>query len=341
MVEGFAAAIAAAGVWAVSSAVIAHQGRSIDPFSISLLRAIWAGIFLIGAVFVLGAEGDFGRMSAGDLAQLIGAGFISTAVAETLYAFTIPLFGFTRTYTTTTAAAVLFAYVFGFLFIGDTLTVLVGVGSVVVLAGVYIVAIYGKSRRHVGGVEEAARVEPAVALPGALLPYAFGVGLVLAVVTGMAWGGVSVWLRSAAEGFDAAAAGVVRMPVVLPALALLRSAAEGFDAAAAGVVRMPVVLPALALLAGVQSRSSLRRRAISRRSFVWLALSGALGTGLVILLIITALQRIGAGEFTVLFNTGPVFGIVLGAIFLRERVTPWAVIGALLVLGGIAMIAMR
>ncbi len=314
MVEGFAAAIAAAGVWAVSSAVIAHQGRSIDPFSISLLRAIWAGIFLIGAVFVLGAEGDFGRMSAGDLAQLIGAGFISTAVAETLYAFTIPLFGFTRTYTTTTAAAVLFAYVFGFLFIGDTLTVLVGVGSVVVLAGVYIVAIYGKSRRHVGGVEEAARVEPAVALPGALLPYAFGVGLVLAVVTGMAWGGVSVWLRSAAEGFDAAAA---------------------------GVVRMPVVLPALALLAGMQSRSSLRRRAISRRSFVWLALSGALGTGLVILLIITALQRIGAGEFTVLFNTGPVFGIVLGAIFLRERVTPWAVIGALLVLGGIAMIAMR
>ena len=314
MVEGFAAAIAAAGVWAVSSAVIAHQGRSIDPFSISLLRAIWAGIFLIGAVFVLGAEGDFGRMSAGDLAQLIGAGFISTAVAETLYAFTIPLFGFTRTYTTTTAAAVLFAYVFGFLFIGDTLTVLVGVGSVVVLAGVYIVAIYGKSRRHVGGAEEAARVEPAVALPGALLPYAFGVGLVLAVVTGMAWGGVSVWLRSAAEGFDAAAA---------------------------GVVRMPVVLPALALLAGMQSRSSLRRRAISRRSFVWLALSGALGTGLVILLIITALQRIGAGEFTVLFNTGPVFGIVLGAIFLRERVTPWAVIGALLVLGGIAMIAMR
>ena len=310
MVEGFAAAIAAAGVWAVSSAVIAHQGRSIDPFSISLLRAIWAGIFLIGAVFVLGAEGDFGRMSAGDLAQLIGAGFISTAVAETLYAFTIPLFGFTRTYTTTTAAAVLFAYVFGFLFIGDTLTVLVGVGSVVVLAGVYIVAIYGKSRRHVGGAEEAARVEP----PGALLPYAFGVGLVLAVVTGMAWGGVSVWLRSAAEGFDAAAA---------------------------GVVRMPVVLPALALLAGMQSRSSLRRRAISRRSFVCLALSGALGTGLVILLIITALQRIGPGEFTVLFNTGPVFGIVLGAIFLRERVTPWAVIGALLVLGGIAMIAMR
>ena len=314
MVEGFAAAIAAAAVWAVSGAVIAHQARFVDPFSISFLRAIWAGIFLIAAVFILGVEGDFGRMSVGDVAQLIGAGFLSTAVAETLYAFTIPLFGFTRTYTTATASAVLTAYLFGLLFIGDTLTVLVGVGSVVVLAGVYTVVIYGKPRRQADGVEEAVRVEPAVAPPGVLLRYAFAAGLVLAVVTGMAWGGVSVWLRSVAEGFDPAAA---------------------------GVVRMPVVLPVLALLAGMQPRSSLRRRAISRRSFVWLALSGALGTGLVILLIITALQRIGAGEFTVLFNTGPVFGIALGVIFLRERITPWALIGALLVLGGIAMIAMR
>lgn len=314
MVEGFAAAIAAAAVWAVSGAVIAHQARFVDPFSISFLRAIWAGIFLIAAVFVLGVEGDFGRMSVSDVAQLIGAGFLSTAVAETLYAITIPLFGFTRTYTTATASAVLTAYLFGLLFIGDTLTVLVGVGSVVVLAGVYTVVIYGKPRRHAGGAEEAVRVEPAVAPPGLLLRYAFAAGLVLAVVTGMAWGGVSVWLRSVAEGFDPAAA---------------------------GVVRMPVVLPVLALLAGMQSHSSLRRRAISRRSFVWLALSGALGTGLVILLIITALQRIGAGEFTVLFNTGPVFGIALGVIFLRERITPWALIGALLVLGGIAMIAMR
>ena len=183
-----------------------------------------------------------------------------------------------------------------------------------VLAGVYTVVIYGKPRRHADGVEEAVRVDPAVAPPGVLLRYAFATGLVLAVVTGMAWGGVSVWLRSVAESFDPAAA---------------------------GVVRMPVVLPVLALLAGMQSHSSLRRRAISRRSFVWLALSGALGTGLVILLIITALQRIGAGEFTVLFNTGPVFGIALGVIFLRERITPWALVGALLVLGGIAMIAMR
>ena len=314
MVEGFAAAIAAAAVWAVSGAVIAHQARFVDPLSISCLRAIWAGIFLIAAVFVLGVEGDFGRMSVSDVAQLIGAGFLSTAVAETLYAITIPLFGFTRTYTTATASAVLTAYLFGLLFIGDTLTVLVGVGSVVVLAGVYTVVIYGKPRRQADGAEEAVRVEPAVAPPGVLLRYAFAAGLVLAVVTGMAWGGVSVWLRSVAEGFDPAAA---------------------------GVVRMPVVLPVLVLLAGMRSHSSLRRRAISRRSFVWLALSGALGTGLVILLIITALQRIGAGEFTVLFNTGPVFGIALGVVFLRERITPWALIGALLVLGGIAMIAMR
>ena len=314
MLEGFAAAIAAAGVWAVSSAVIAHQARRIDPFSISFLRATWAGIFLIAAVFAFGAEDDFGRMSAGDVAQLIGAGFLSTAVAETLYAFTIPLFGFTRTYTITTATSVLFAFIFGALFIGDTVTVLVGAGSVVVLAGVYMVAIYGRPRELaiVPGLSQAdkSRISP----PSLLLRHAFVAGLLLAIVTGVTWGGVSVWLRSATEGFDATAA---------------------------GVVRMPVVLPALALIAGLQSRSSIRQRTIGWRSFAWLAFSGVIGTGLVIFLIITALQRIGAGEFTVLFSTGPLFGILLGAVFLRERATPWAIAGALVVLAGIGMIAAR
>lgn len=317
MFEGFAAAIAAAGVWAVSSAVIAHQAQRIDPFSISFLRATWAGIFLIVAVFALGAQGDFGRMSAGDIAQLIGAGFLSTAVAETLYAFTIPLFGLTRTYTITTATSVLFAYVFGVIFIGDTVTVLVGVGSVVALSGVYLVAIYGRPGRHsppTGEPGQAGATKPRVAPPGLLLRYAFVSGLVLAIGTGVIWGGVSVWLRSATEGFDATAA---------------------------GVVRMPVVIPTLALLVALQRQSSLRRREVPLRSFAWLALSGMIGTGLVILLIITALQRISAGEFTVLFNTGPLFGMALGALFLRERITPWALVGALLVLSGIAMIASR
>ena len=334
MAEGYAAAVVAAFVWAVSGAVIAHQGKRIDAFSISVVRATASLLFLVPAIFVLGAQGDFSRMSAGDIAQLIGTGFMATAIAETLFAVTIPLFGLTRTFTIAQGGTVLFAYVFGLIFIGDKITVLIGLGSAVVVAGVYIIANYGRPREEpvnraaaeptpiAGGSVDVAE-EPAGAMAGDALfgpiaafarAHAFAVGLTLSIAMAMMWGGASVWLRSASEGFDASAA---------------------------AAIRMPVVIPFLILVAGVQPRSSLRRRSIPRRSLVWLTVSGMLGTGLVVVLIVASLQRVSAGEFTVLFNTGPLFGIVLGAIFLRERITPWVVVGAALVLGGIAMVAVR
>ena len=336
MAEGYAAAVAAAFVWAVSGAVIAHQGKRIDAFSISVVRATASLLFLVPAIFVLGAQDDFSRMSASDIAQLIGTGFMATAIAETLFAVTIPLFGLTRTFTIAQGGTVLFAYVFGLIFIGDKITVLIGFGSAVVVAGVYIIANYGRPREEpvdrvaasaeatliTGGSVEAAAA-PAGTMAGDALfgpvatfarAHAFAVGLTLSIAMAMMWGGASVWLRSASEGFDASAA---------------------------AAIRMPVVIPFLILVAGMQPRSSLRRRSIQRRSLVWLAVSGMLGTGLVVVLIVASLQRVSAGEFTVLFNTGPLFGMVLGAIFLRERITPWVVVGAALVLGGIAMVAVR
>ena len=322
MAEGYAAAVAAAFVWAVSGAVIARQARRVDPFSISVVRVTASLLFLVPAIFVLGAQGDFARMSAGDIAQLIGTGFLATALAETLFAVTIPLFGLTRTLTIAQGGTVLFAYVFGLIFIGDKITVLIGIGSVVVVAGVYIVANYGRARTGgarpiAGGREVAAPAQTSVrfgAVARFAQAHAFAVGLTLSIAMAIMWGGASVWLRSAAEGFDAAAA---------------------------AAIRMPVVIPFLVLVAGIQPQSSLRRWAIPRRSLAWLALSGMTGTGLVVVLIVTSLQRVSAGEFTVLFNTSPLFGMVLGAIFLRERITIWVVVGAALVLGGIVLITIR
>ena len=322
MAEGYAAAIAAAFVWAVSGAVIARQAWRVDPFSISVVRVTASLLFLVPAIFVLGAQGDFARMSVSDMAQLIGTGFLATALAETLFAVTIPLFGLTRTLTVAQGGTVLFAYVFGLIFIGDKITVLIGIGSLVVVAGVYIVANYGRARTGgpgaIAGESEVAAPALASGRFGAVARFArahaFAVGLTLSIAMAMMWGGASVWLRSASEGFDAAAA---------------------------AAIRMPVVIPFLVLIAGIQPQSSLRRWAIPRRSLAWLAVSGMTGTGLVVVLIVTSLQRVSAGEFTVLFNTSPLFGMILGAIFLHERITVWVVVGAALVLGGIAMIAIR
>ena len=140
MIEGYAAAVAAAFVWAVSGAVISNQAKHVDPFSISAIRATSSLLFLVPVIFLTGSQGDFGKMSASDIAQLIGTGFIATAIAETLFAVTIPLFGLTRTFTIAQGGTVLFAYIFGLVFIGDEITILIGIGSalVVVLSLIHI-----------------------------------------------------------------------------------------------------------------------------------------------------------------------------------------------------------
>jgi drug/metabolite transporter (DMT)-like permease len=140
----------------------------------------------------------------------------------------------------------------------------------------------------------------------------YAVGVTLAITMAALWGASTVWIRDASAGFDAAAAVSVRMPVVV------------------------LFLLALALF---QPRSDLRRRALPRQSHLPLALSGILGTGITGLFIVISLHHIGAGSFTVLFSTAPLFGMVLAAIFLGERITAWLLVGALLIVGGIALIA--
>ena len=327
MAIGIAAALSAAAAWAVASALIARWATRIDASSLSFVRAVWALLFLFAAGAVLGAD-SYTRMSTTDIAQLAAAGFLATGLAQTLYAATIPILGLNPTFIITTGGTVVFAYVFGAVFIDDPITWQDGAGSTLVIGGVYAVAIYGRRK---------APISPRVPLPiaGGSLPsddetlvailerrdaatvgwphaHRHTIGIALAIAMAALWGAATVWIRDAAEGFDAAAAVSVRMPVVV------------------------LFLFALAIF---QPRSDLRRRTLPRQSHVPLALSGILGTGVTGLFIVISLQHIGAGSFTVLFSTAPLFGMVLAALFLGERITVWLLVGALLIVGGIALIA--
>ena len=322
MALGIAATLIAATAWALASLVMSAQARHVDPYSLSALRMLAAAVFFVVAVPALGATGDLDRMSAEDVGLLLAQGMLASGIGETLYAVTIPLFGLNRTFTIYTGVTVIAAFVFGAIFLDDDLTVWVGVGSVIVLAGVYLVANYGRPRSAV--VADDAVVAAALAATieagthrGALRRFfdahRFAIGLTLAITLGVIFGSASV---------------------------LLRHAAEGFDAAAAASVHIPVVVPFVFTVALVQPRSRLRRWSIPRRSLPWILLSGVVGTGLLTVLITISLQNISAGEFAVFFSVSPLIGMALGALFLRERVTPWLVVGALIVVGGIAIIAL-
>lgn len=337
VVYGLTAAI----IYACANTLMASQASRVDSLSISVIRICSGLLFFAAAVFVLGIQDDIGRMGAWEIGQIMLAGFLGVALGETLYVASVSALGMTRAFTTILALYNLNAYLLSVIFLGESVRWQVAIGSVLVLLGVYLVALYGRgdrralnigawvrqrSLRHrppiagesgaAAGTDAAppkARPVPEIRLPilGRIKP-GLGVGGILALATGLVWAIAAVWFRSVGKDVDAAAVAALRLPLSV----LLLSAA-----------------------AWAQPETALRRRAITRRSWAILLLSGLIGIGVGSIFFFTALQELGAGRTVVLFSTSPLWALPLGAIFLREEITVWVAVGTVIAVGGIVLLA--
>ena len=348
MILGIGLAIASAAIWALSSTLLASQTTRVDTITISALRAFWAVPFFAVALVASGATDKVLEISISDFVQILGQGLIGPTIGDTLYVAAIATLGMTRAFTLTTALFTLLAYVWSAIFLGESVSWQVGLGSLLVIAGVYLVAVYGRpgktpGREHIGIgrrwrwpmwrhrpiAEGGGRqpdppdtsITPETGAPGTrvmrlplygTLPASFQLGLILALVVGVMWSASSVWLRDISADYDASAVGMVRVPMI-----------AGILLVAAWLVR----------------DSGVRRWNISLRSHIVLALSGIFGTGLTTLFFIIALQRIGAGQTAVLFATSPLFALPMGYLFLREQITIWVAVGTGIAVVGIVLLA--
>ena len=320
---GVLASLGAASSFAISSTFVASYARRLDPYSMVLIRMIAGAIFLVIALFVLGSQDDVARMGVGDLAQFIGAGTISMVLGEPLFIAAIAVLGLTRGFPTIMGLMTMVAYLGSVIVLGESVDWQVAVGSAMVLLGVYLVVLYGRAQAQLpstpaseaaagAAVKDYSLTAPVrIPVVGITAPRLV-VGLLLAMGVGLAWGQEGVWIRSSSEGFDAVAVHAVRVPVIAAIWCLIISF-------------MP--------------RSAIRRRAVDRRGVVFIAASGVISLGLSGILFIYAVQEIGAGPNAVLFATAPLFGLPLGAIFLKEKITIWVAIGTGIAVGGIALIA--
>ncbi len=145
-----------------------------------------------------------------------------------------------------------------------------------------------------------------------MIKHRLPIGVIVATLAGLNWAIAIVWLRGASFDVD---------PV-------------------AGVsVRIPLVVGIFAIAAIAYPNSSLRKWNITWRGFIAIAISGVIGNGIASLLILVSIQEVGAGEATTLLSTGPLWGLPLAVIFLRERITRWAVVGAVTAIVGIVLVA--
>jgi drug/metabolite transporter (DMT)-like permease len=137
------------------------------------------------------------------------------------------------------------------------------------------------------------------------------IGLLLALLTSVAW-----------------AVGLV----------ILKPAAEGLDPVVANSVRQPMAAAMMLGLALARGRHK-DLRELDRRS--WLTIVGAslVGTGLGSLLFVLAIQMIGAGRTAVLTSTAPLMAMPLAVLWLHERPNRRTLTGALLATAGIILVA--
>ncbi|PZC47243.1 MAG: Permease of the drug/metabolite transporter (DMT) superfamily [Chloroflexi bacterium] len=351
---GQAAAVAAAAVWAISVVLTASQSSKLDFLSLSTLRLVTATIFFLVILLPLGADADIGRMSFNDIWQLVGTGVLNLAIGDTLYIGAIVLLGVNFAYTVSLGLFALFSFVLSVIFLDETVALQTILGSLLVLGGIYVVALYGRGADQESTATDsttdstavAAVGDPASALPtgpplvqGAVIVVADGPattlpepdlataltdslreripggvfgGLVLLVLAALCWAAGTVWMRDVADGFDATAVGVMRIPSAM------------------------ITLAAIALLT---PSSALRRRSVPLSSGWALAIAGVTGAGIGSLLFIVAVQEIGAGETAVLSSLSPLFALPLAAVVLGERITPWLLVGVSIALAGIILLS--
>lgn len=299
MSAGVLAAVGTAAIWAAASTLMASSASRVDAISVSAMRAIWAAVLLLPLVPVLALSGGYEGVTILVVVGVIGSALVGMALGDTVYVAALRSLGLARGFTISLGLFIFLTYVLGVALLGESVTAATAVGSALILAGVYLVAMRGRGCAPRG---------EAVA-PGRR---ALARGSALVALTAAAWAVATVWLGAAASGHDPVALGVVRLPV---------TAALLFGVASA--------LP----------RSSLHLRAISRWDHGALLVAGLAGTGLASLLFVYAVQEAGAGRAAVGTALSPLFAVALGALFFGERLSRWALAGGAAAVAGIVLIA--
>ena len=143
---GILAGIGSAAIWAVASTLMATSSTRVDAVSVSALRGAWGAVALLIALPFVIMSGGFEAMDAAVAVAVIGSALVGHSLGDTLYVFSLNALGLTRAFTISLGLFVFLTYVLSIALLGEEITLAEVVGSLLVLAGVYLVALRGRQR---------------------------------------------------------------------------------------------------------------------------------------------------------------------------------------------------
>lgn len=307
---GALAALAAALLWAVATVLYRRIGRTVGAAELNLLKGLLAIAFLLAAIAI---RGDLGSpLAARGVSLLLLSGALGIGIGDTAYFESLRHLG-SRLALLLGMLAPPLAGLIAFAALGERLAAASWLGIGIVVAGVsWVVAEQSPSpgRGRAQATPRQAETGLAQAIEGAALRRGVAFGIFAALMQ--------------AAGAVLSRAALVETGIDVYWSALLRLAAGG-------------VLTIGWLALRRQRPGAWVRGPGAAHIGLTLLVAAFLGTFICLVLQQTALKHASAGIAQTLIATSPIFVLPLAALA-RERVTARAVVGALIALGGVALL---
>ena len=282
-----------------SSAVLSRQGlQAIFPLPGVMVSLIFSFLFT-GIMALLFAFSDIGSIPQAALLWILGLGIVNYFGGRTQNFLSINLIGASRT-SLFVASQAPFAALFAVAFTGESLHLLVGLGTVGVVGGLIFAS--GTS-----------------ILEGWRGDKIFVLGYLMALGAGASYGATNVMAKQTLEVFDS--------PLVITMLSML-----------VGMLVLAPLVGANTAHSGVH-REKGQGFSKNLWSLRWVALAG-IASGIAVISLYFAVQRADVVVISPIVSSSPLITLFLAHVFLTrlERVTKRLLFGALLTVGGVVLV---
>ena len=282
-----------------SSAVLSRQGlQAIFPLPGVMVSLIFSFLFA-GIMALLFAFSDIGSIPQAALLWIFGLGIVNYFGGRTQNFLSVNLIGASRA-SLFVASQAPFAALFAVAFTGESLHLLVGLGTVGVVGGLIFAS--GTS-----------------ILEGWRGDKIFVLGYLMALGAGASYGATNVMAKQTLEVFDS--------PLVITMLSML-----------VGMVVLAPLVGASTSHSGVH-REKGQGFSKNLWSLRWVALAG-IASGIAVISLYFAVQRADVVVISPIVSSSPLITLFLAHVFLTrlERVTKRLLFGALLTVGGVVLV---
>lgn len=297
---GELAALAAALCWTLSSVLYKVALSDAKPVSANISRCISTTIFLFACVAAFGRLGNLATLGIDTLLLASLSGIVGLFVGDTMYMTSLALIGVSRA-VPVSCAYPLFAMLFAVLFLGEQVTFFLLLGTLVIIAGTWLIS---RERTGSSGVTRSVLVK----------------GVSIALAAAIVWS-VSILLMDHALELSQMAS---KMAPVDSALVV-------------NTARMAATVLAFLALSPVVDRHFGFIK-LKRKTWIILAFGGIVALGLGWVLLAVSLSLIEASRSVPISSVTPLFATLVGAFFLKERVTVKVFVGSVLIVLGTSAI---